>query len=59
MVGNCLVPEEELVSIQNFAVKTMLQREEDMWGGGGGGGEGYRIPDYSILICEIMIDGVD
>ena len=46
MVDYCLVPEEELMSIRNFDVKTMSQCEDELCGGE----EGYRIPDHSVLL---------
>ena len=53
VVDYCLVPEEELMSIQNFDVKTMSQCEEELCGGE----EGYRIPDHSVLLWDILGDG--
>ena len=53
VVDYCLVPEEELMSIQNFDVKTMSQCEEELCGGE----EGYRIPDHSVLQWDIVGDG--
>ena len=54
VVDYCLVPEEELMSIQNFVVKTMLQCEEELCVGE----VGFRLPDHSVLLWDLMADGV-
>ena len=54
VVDYCLVPGEELLSIQNFVVKTMSEYEEELYGCE----EEYRIPDHSVLVWDILVDGV-
>ena len=52
VVDYCLVPEEELMSIRNFEVKTMSQCDEELCGDE----EGYRIHDHSVLLWDILGD---
>ena len=53
VVDYCLVPGDELTGIQNFVVKTMSQCEEELCVGE----EGYRIPNHSALMWDILVDG--
>ena len=53
VVGYCLGPEERLMSIRKFDVKTMSQCEEEVCGGE----EGYKIPDHYVLLWGTMGDG--
>ena len=54
VVDYCLVPEDDLMSIENFTVKTMSQCEEELCQDE----EGYRIPDHSVLLWDILAEGV-
>ena len=54
VVDYCLVPEEELMPIHNFVVKTMSQCEEELCGGE----VGFRLPDHSVLLWDLMANGV-
>ena len=48
VVDYCLVPEDDLMSIKNFTVKTMSQCEEELCQDE----DGYRIPDHAL--CPLM-----
>ena len=54
VVDYCLVPEEELMSIRNFVVKTMSPCEEELYVDE----VGFRLPDHSVLLWDLMVDGV-
>ena len=54
VVDYCLVPEDDLMPIQNFTVKTMSQCEEELCEDE----EGYRIPDHSVLLWDILAEDV-
>ena len=53
MVDYCLVPEEELMSVRIFDVKTMSQCEEELCGDE----EGCRMSSQSVLLWDILEDG--
>ena len=50
----CLVPEDDLMSIENFTVKRMSQCEEELCQDE----EEYRIPDHSVPLWDILAEGV-